>query len=271
MCGRCGVSSMTSTVALPGLALGGYHGARQPSRITRSASFASGASSPPACSALVRGKFAHSADCGSTTGIARSSASSTSAPNAPGSRPAASVASTGLRAATSNRAAASMSPAVATVRPGGGAGASAADGCHRASSTSTGVLTYTGPAGAWTASSPARLTIPYSTLTSAAAHAHLVNGAATACGPPTTDRFRYHWDPGSGPAASPYPVDSPEQMTTGAPVSRAPWTAFAPCSSPAAACRSTTCVRPVTAAYPVAMPTAVVSCVRSTYFGLWAP
>ena len=122
MCGRCGISSMTSTSAVPGLALGGYHGARQPSRITRSASFASGASSPPACSALVRGKLAHSADCGSTTGIASSSASSASAANAPGSRPAVSIASTGFRAPASSAAAASTSSGAATVRPGGGAG-----------------------------------------------------------------------------------------------------------------------------------------------------
>lgn len=105
--------------------------------------------------------------------------------------------------------------------------------------------------------------MPYSTDTSAAALDHLVNGAAMACGPPTTDRFRYHCDPGSAPAASPYPVDSPEQTTIGAPVSSAPWMAFAPCSRPAAACSSTSWPRPVTHPYPVAIATASVSWVRS--------
>src|ERR1700744_1169862 len=105
--------------------------------------------------------------------------------------------------------------------------------------------------------------MPVGTDTSAAALAHWVNGAATDWGPPTTDRFRYHWEPGSGPAASPYPVDSPEQTTIGAPVSSAPWMALAPCSSPAAACSSTNCPRPVTLAYPVAIATARVSWVRS--------
>src|SRR6266702_7765850 len=262
---------MTSTVAVPGLALGGYHGARQPARMTRSASAASGPSSPPACSGWVRGKLAHTADCGSTAGMASSSASSASAAKASGSRPAVSVASTGRSAAASMRAAASTSAAVGAVLAAGGAGPSAGDGCHGLSSTSTGVLTYTGPAGGCAASSPARLRLPYSTLTSAAADDHLVKGAATACGPPTTDRFRYHCEPGSGPAPSPYPVDSPEQTTTGAPVSRAPWIALAPCSRPAAACSSTTCGRPVTAAYPVAMPTAVVSWVRSKNRGPGGP
>src|ERR1700691_5468036 len=140
MCGRCGTSSMTSTVAFPGLLLGGYHGDPQSTRTTRSATAASGASSPPACSGLLRGKLELTADCGSTTGRASSSASSTSAANASGSRPAVST------------------------------------------------------AGAAAASSPARLSIPYSTATSATAFDHLVNGAATACGPPTTDRFRYHCD-----------------------------------------------------------------------------
>ncbi len=94
-----------------------------------------------------------------------------------------------------------------------------------------------------------------------------MNGAAIAWGPPTTDRFRYHCEPGSGPAASPYPVDSPEHTTIGAPASSAPWMAFAPCSRPAAACSSTNCARPVTLAYPVAMATARVSWARSRYRG----
>src|SRR5690242_16875690 len=109
--------------------------------------------------------------------------------------------------------------------------------------------------------------MPYSTLTSLAAQAHLVNGAASACGPPTTDKFRYHCDPGSRPAPSPYPVDSPEQTTMGTPLSSAPCTALAPCSSPAPAWSSTTGTWPVSAAYPVAMATATVSCVRSRYRG----
>ena len=152
-----------------------------------------------------------------------------------------------------------------------GAGRAADGRCQALSSTSTGVFTYTGPAGGWAASSPARFTMSYSTPASAAADAHLVNGAANACGPPTMDRLRYHWDPGSRPAASPYPVDSPEHTTTGTPVSRAPCTALAPCSSPAPACSSTACTRPVTAAYPVAMPTAIVSWARSRYRGAASP
>src|ERR1700722_10444191 len=115
MCGRCGTSSITSTVASPGLALGGYHGDRQPSSTTRSASAASGPSSPPACSGLPRGKHELTADCGSTTGSASSSASSTSAANAAGSRPAVSTASTGRCAEASSRTATSTSDGTATV------------------------------------------------------------------------------------------------------------------------------------------------------------
>ncbi len=127
---------------MPGLALGGYQGDRQPSSTTRSASAASGASSPPACNGLARGKHELTADCGSTTGSASSSASSTRAAYAAGSRPAVSTASTGRSAAASSRTATSTSDGTATVpfTPAAGAGDVAA-GCQGASSTSTGVFT----------------------------------------------------------------------------------------------------------------------------------
>ena len=142
MCGRCGTSSMTSTVAFPGLALGGYHGDRQPSSTTRSASTARAAKSPPACIGLPRGKLELTADCGSTTGSARRSASSTRAANAAGSRPAVSTASTGRRAADSSRTASSTSSGTATVLPPTATGTGeVAAGRQGASSTSTGVFT----------------------------------------------------------------------------------------------------------------------------------
>src|SRR5579864_8074952 len=144
MCGRCATSSMTSTVAVPGLLLGGYQGDRHPASTTRSASPASGPSSPPACSGFPRGKLELTADCGSTTGIASSSASSTSAANASGSRPAVSTASTGREADASSRTASSTSSGTATVLLARATGAGeTAFGCHGASSTSTGVFTYT--------------------------------------------------------------------------------------------------------------------------------
>ncbi len=136
--------------------------------------------------------------------MASNSARSTSAANAAGSRPTDSTASTGRCAVASSRAAVATSSSAGAVPAARGTGpVAAAAGRHSSSSTSTGMFTYTGPAGGWAASSPARRTMPYSTLTSLAAQAHLVNGAASACGPPTTDRFRYHCDPGSRPAPSP--------------------------------------------------------------------
>ncbi len=96
MCGRCGTSSMTTTCASGARSLlGGYQGERQATSSTRSEPAAS-ETSPPRCMGWSLGKFAQIADCGSITGIASSSASSTSARNASGSRPADSVRITGL-------------------------------------------------------------------------------------------------------------------------------------------------------------------------------
>ncbi len=163
--------------------------------------------SPPRCSGLVRGKFAHTADCGSTTGTASSSASSTSAPNPSGARPTDSVISTGRSAASSRRAARSSSSSVLTRRPAGATGRTSARAASQgASSTSTGTFRYTGPAGPRTASSAARTTDPYSVPTSPTCDDHFTHGAANACGPPTIDRLRYHCDPGS---TAPAPADRP--------------------------------------------------------------
>src|SRR5579863_3297727 len=203
MCGRWGTSSMTTTCASGARSLlGGYHGERQPTSSTRSAPAASD-TSPPTCSGWSYGKFAHTADCGSITGIASSSASSTSARNASGSRPADSVRMTGLLASASLAATASISEDGLSRAPLGATFLRTLGRCQGASSASRPTLRYTGPLGCRTASSPARITDSYRVVTSGMCPAHLVNGAATTCGPPTNDRFRYHCDPGSGPSPSP--------------------------------------------------------------------
>lgn len=177
---------------------------------------------------------------------------------------------TGFFASRISWATGSTSSGEECVEPGGTIGL-ASRPSHSSRRISSGMFRYAGPAGARQASSAARVTMPGSVCTSAASLAHFVKGCAMPCGPPTIDRLRYHWPPGSGPAPSPYVVDSDEATTMGTPASSAPCTAIDPCNRPGAACSSTPCGRRFTSPYPVAMPAATVSCVRSRYCGAGSP
>ncbi len=186
----------------------------------------------------VRGKLPHTAESGSTTGMFHASAKATRASKPPASRPAVSVTITGFFASRIICATGSTSSGEECVEPGGTTGF-ASRPSQSSRRISSGMLRYAGPAGARQDSSAARVTIVGRVLMWAASLAHLVNGWATWCGPPTMDRLRYHWPPGSWPGPSPYVVDSEEATTIGTPARRAPCTAIEPWSSPGAACSST--------------------------------
>lgn len=156
----------------------------------------------PACSGWVRGKLPQTAESGSTTGMFHASAKATRASKPPASRPAVSVTITGLRASRISCATGSTSSGELCVEPGFTIGL-ASRPSHSSSRISSGTLRYAGPAGARHASSAARVTIVGRVWTLAASLDHFVNGCAIWCGPPTMDRLRYHWPPGSCPGPSP--------------------------------------------------------------------
>ncbi len=156
----------------------------------------------PACSGWVRGKLPHTAESGSTTGMFQASAKATRASQPPDSRPEVSVTITGLTASRINCATASASSGELCVEPGGTTGL-ASRPSHSSRRISSGMFRYAGPAGARQASSAALVIIVGRVWTLAASLDHLVNGLATPCGPPTIDRLRYHWPPGSFPGPSP--------------------------------------------------------------------
>lgn len=199
----------------------------------------------PACSGWVRGKLPHTAESGSTTGMFHASAKATSASKPPASRPDVSVTITGLTASRISWATGSTSSGELWVEPGGTMGL-ASRPSQSSRRISSGMLRYAGPAGARQDSSAARAIIVGRVCTLAASLDHFVNGWAIWCGPPTIDRLRYHWPPGSCPGPSPYVVDSEEVTTIGTPARSAPWTAIEPCSRPGAACSSTPCGRRLT-------------------------
>lgn len=113
-----------------------------------------------------------------------------------------SVTMTGFLASRISRATGSTSSGELCVEPGGTMGL-ASRPSQSSSRISSGTFRYAGPAGARQASSAARVTMVGRVWTLAASVDHLVNGVATPCGPPTMDRFRYHWPPGSCPGPSP--------------------------------------------------------------------
>lgn len=156
----------------------------------------------PACSGWVRGKLPQTAESGSTTGMFQASAKATSASKPPASRPAVSVTITGLRASRIICATGSTSSGELCVEPGATMGL-ASRPSHSSSRISSGMFRYAGPAGARHASSAARVIMVGRVWTLAASLDHLVKGCAIWCGPPTTDRLRYHWPPGSWPGPSP--------------------------------------------------------------------
>lgn len=170
----------------------------------------------PACSGWVRGKLPHTAESGSTTGMFHASAKAVRASNPPASRPEVSVTITGLAASRIICATGSTSSGELCVEPGGTMGL-ASRPSQSSSRISSGMLRYAGPAGARQASSAARVIIVGRVWTLPTSFDHLVNGWAMPCGPPTIDRLRYHWPPGSWPGPSPYVVDSEEATTIGTP------------------------------------------------------
>jgi hypothetical protein len=203
MCGRCGVSSMTTVRPRGGLFDGGYQGARHATSSTRSVVAMNGSRREPRYNGCIFGKLPHTVPCVSMTGTPNASAKVTRARNASGLRPADSVRMIGFSAAPIRSASCSISSGGLIRRAGAATGILLRGTDQTSSSTSTGIFKYTGPRGVRCASSPARLTISYNVSTLPTWLAHLTIAPTRACVPPTIERFLYHCEPGSTPGRSP--------------------------------------------------------------------
>ena len=78
-----------------------------------------------------------------------------------------------------------------------------------------GMDTNTGPRGELMAIWQARWMVEDRMCLSLSPKLHLTHRSTSRAGPPTSERNRIHWPPGSGPSSSPKARDSPVKTTMG--------------------------------------------------------
>ena len=97
---------------------------------------------------------------------------------------------------------------------------------------SMGSDTNTGPWGELMAIWQARWMVETRMFLSLTPKLHLTHRSTSRAGPPTSERKRIHWPPGSGPSSSPKAMDSPVKTTMGTCSWSAPRRAMEPWSAP---------------------------------------